>query len=58
VIVTNDWIWQYGVPEFLGWPERDLLAGLDLDCLASRWVPSHPDSPLTHLRRTDRAMWV
>ena len=35
--------------QFLGRPECDLLAGLDLDGLAGRRVPSHPCRPLPHL---------
>ena len=35
--------------QFPGRPERDLLAGLDLDGLAGRRVPSHPGGPLPHL---------
>ena len=38
-----------GLFQFLGRPERNLLAGLDLDGLASRRVPSHPGGPLPHL---------
>ena len=34
--------------QFLGRPERDLLAGLDLDGLASRRIPSHTCRPLPH----------
>ena len=36
--------------QFLGRPECDLLAGLDLDGLAGRWVPSDPCRPLPHLK--------
>ena len=35
--------------QFLGNPEGDLLARLDLDRLAGRRVPSHPGRPLPHL---------
>ena len=35
--------------QFPGGPERDLLAGLDLDGLAGRRIPSHPGRPLPHL---------
>ena len=36
--------------QFPGGPEGDLLAGLDLDGLAGRRVPSHPCRPLPHLK--------
>ena len=39
----------YRFLQFLGRPERDLLAGLDLDGLTGRRVPSHPGRPLPHL---------
>ena len=35
--------------QFLGRLECDLLAGLDLDGLTCRGVPTHPSGPLPHL---------
>jgi hypothetical protein len=39
----------YGFFQFLGRPKGNLLARLDLDCLASRRVSSHPCCTLPHL---------
>ena len=36
--------------QFLRRPERDLLAGFDLDGLAGRRVATHPGRPLPHLK--------
>ena len=41
--------WLHGLLQFLGNPEGDLLARLDLDRLAGRRVPSHPGRTLPHL---------
>ena len=38
-----------GLLQFLGRPERDLLAGLDLDGLSGRGIPAHPRGALPHL---------
>jgi hypothetical protein len=52
-------VWPFGSAvlhrlfQFLGRSERDLLAGLDLDGLAGRRVPSHPGRPLPHLEDTE-----
>jgi hypothetical protein len=32
----------HGLLQFLRRPERNLLAGLDLDRLTGRWIPTHP----------------
>jgi hypothetical protein len=43
----------HGLLQFLRWPERDLLARLDLDCLAGRRVSSHLRRPFPHLEGTE-----
>jgi hypothetical protein len=39
-----------GFLEFLGSAKRNLLAGLDLDGLASRWVASHAGGAMSDLQ--------
>src|SRR5580658_1725618 len=39
----------HGLFQFLCWPEADLLAGLDLDRLTGRRVPSHPSGSWPYL---------